>query len=90
MCRPKYGEIICTLNFYIFAQNPVVYHSSEAPTEEHLSSSIDFFGFDKNKFDFFGHFFSLAFVRNDKGKASFFFAVGQSIVRTFSFSFKLS
>ena len=35
-------------------------------------------------------FFSLAFVRNDKGKASFCFAVGQSIVRTFSFSFKLS
>ena len=35
-------------------------------------------------------FFSLAFVRNDKGKASFCFAVDQSIVRTFSFSFKLS
>ena len=55
-----------------------------------MSSSIDFFGFYKNKFDFFGHFFSLAFVRNDKGKASFCFAISQSIVRIFSFSFKLS
>ena len=35
-------------------------------------------------------FFSLAFVRNDKGKASFCFAISQSIVRIFSFSFKLS
>ena len=35
-------------------------------------------------------FFSLAFVRNDKGKTSFCFAISQSIVRIFSFSFKLS
>lgn len=35
-------------------------------------------------------FNSLAFVRNDKGKASFCFAISQSIVRIFSFSFKLS
>lgn len=34
--------------------------------------------------------FSLDFVRNDKGKASFCFAISQSIVRIFSFSFKLS
>ena len=55
MSRPKYGKIICRLNFYIFEQNPVV--SNGASSEEDLSCSIDFFGFYKNKFDFFGHFF---------------------------------
>ena len=35
--------------------------------------------FTKINLIFFGHFFPLAFVRNDKGKASFCFAVSQSI-----------
>ena len=46
--------------------------------------------FTKINLTFLVIFFSLAFVRNDKGKASFCFAISQSIVRIFSFSFKLS
>lgn len=86
MSRPKYGEIICPLKFYIFEKILwCLYHSSEASSEEDLSSRIDFFGFYKSKFDFFEHFFPLPCVRNDRGKALFYFAVSQSIVRIFSF-----
>lgn len=64
-----------------------LYHSNEAPTEEHLSSSIDFFGFYKNKFDFFGHFFFPWPLLGMTRVRPHFVSL---LVRIFSFSFKLS
>ena len=91
MYRSKDGEIVCPLNFYIFEQNPMVFTIPIKPPRKNICPAVLISSdFTKINLTFLVIFSSLVFVRNDKGKASFCFAISQSIVRSFSFSFKLS